>query len=121
MASPCLLGSNGSNIRAVVWSCRCLHPIFSLKVWSESSLASQLDVITIQLSASQLPVIIDEYLCTSSEYFEIDALFDGKPVESVKNGGYVFTGPGVSKEVSSRVLEGMRGDASEEGVAVVKT
>ena len=61
------------------------------------------------------------------EYFEIDALFDGEPVESGENGGDVFTGPGVSEEASSSVLdhlesmEGMRGDASEEGVAVIKT
>ena len=39
----------------------------------------------------------------------------------------MFTGPGVSKEASSRILdhlesmEGMRGDASEEGVTIVKT
>ena len=61
------------------------------------------------------------------EYFEVNALFDREPVEGVENGGNVLTGPGVSEEASSRVLdhlksmEGMRGDASEEGVAVVKT
>lgn len=41
-------------------------PFFALKVWSESSLASQLDLITIQLSASQLQVFIDDYQCTAS-------------------------------------------------------
>ena len=60
------------------------------------------------------------------ESFEIDAMFDGEPVKRVENGGDVFTGPGVGKEAGSRVLdhleslEGMGGDASEEGVAVVK-
>ena len=67
-----------------------------------------------------------ESLKGQEEYFEINALFDGEPVESGENGGDVFTGLGVSKGASSRVLdrlesmEGMRGDASEEGVAVVK-
>ena len=48
-------------------------------------------------------------------------------MEGVANGGDVFMGPGVSEAVSRTVLdhlesmEGMRGDASEEGVAVVKT
>ena len=57
------------------------------------------------------------------ECLENDALFDGEPVE---NGSDVFTGPGVGKEAGSRVLdqlesmEGMRGDASEEGVAIVE-
>ena len=60
------------------------------------------------------------------EYFEVDPLFDGEPVKSLEDGGDVFTGPGVGKEAGSRVLdhlesmEGMGGDASEEGVAVVK-
>ena len=50
-----------------------------------------------------------------------------EPVEGVENGGDVFTGPGVSEKASTRVLdllesmEVKRGDASEEGVAVVKT
>ena len=67
-----------------------------------------------------------ESLKGQEEYFEIDALFDGEPVESGESGGDVVTGLGVSKEESSRVLdhlesiEGMRGDASEEGVAIVK-
>ena len=60
------------------------------------------------------------------EYFEVDALLDGEPVERVENGSDVFTGPGVGKEAGSRVLdhlesmEGMGGDASKEGVAVVE-
>ena len=66
-----------------------------------------------------------ESLESQADYFEIDTLFDGEPVESVENGSDVFTRPGVSEEASGRVLdhlesmEGMRGDASEEGVAVV--
>ena len=61
------------------------------------------------------------------ECLENDALFDGEPVERVENGSDVFTGPGVGKEAGSRVLDqlesmaGMRGDASEEGVAIIKT
>ena len=61
------------------------------------------------------------------EYFEVNALFDREPVEGVENGGDVFTRPGVSEEASSRVLdrlesmEGIRGDASEEGAVVVET
>ena len=60
------------------------------------------------------------------EDFEVDALFDGEPVESEENRSDVFTRPGVSEKVRSRVLdhlesmEGMRGDASEEGIAVIK-
>ena len=60
------------------------------------------------------------------EYFEVDALLDGEPVERVENGSDVFTGPGVGEEAGSRVLdhlesmEGMGGDASKEGVAVVE-
>ena len=52
-------------------------------------------------------------------------LFDGEPVESEENRSDVFTRPGVSEKVRSRVLdhlesmEGMRGDASEEVVAIV--
>ena len=59
------------------------------------------------------------------EDFEVDALFDGEPVESEENRSDVFTRPGVSEKVHSRVLdhlesmEGMRGDASEEVVAIV--
>ena len=59
------------------------------------------------------------------EDFEVDALFDGEPVESEENRSDVFTRPGVSEEASGRVLdhlesmEGMRGDASEEVVAIV--
>ena len=51
---------------------------------------------------------------------------DGEPVESEENRSDVFTRPGMSEKACSRVLdhlesmEGMRGDASEEGVAVVK-
>ena len=57
------------------------------------------------------------------EDFEVDALFDGEPVESEENRSDVFTRPGVCEKARSRVLdsiEGMRGDASEEGVAVIK-
>ena len=56
--------------------------------------------------------------------FEVDALFDGEPVESEENRSDVSR-PGVCEKARSRVLdhlesmEGMRGDASEEGVAVV--
>ena len=59
------------------------------------------------------------------EYFEVDALFE--PVEGVENGGDLFMGLGVSEEASIRVLDrlksmkGMRGDASEEGLAIVET
>ena len=63
---------------------------------------------------------------SQEEYFETHTLFDGEPVEGVEDGSDVFMRAGVSKEACSRVLdhlesmEGMRGDASEEGVAVVK-
>ena len=61
------------------------------------------------------------------QYFEVNALFDGEPVESVENWGDVVTGPGVGEEAGSRVLnhlesmEGVGGDASEEGVAIIQT
>ena len=60
------------------------------------------------------------------EYLEVDALFDGEPVERVEDGSDVFTGPGVGEEAGSRVLdhlksmEGMGSDAGEEGVTVVE-
>lgn len=60
------------------------------------------------------------------EYLEVDALFNGEPVERVKNGSDVIAGPGVGKEAGSRVLdqlesmEGLGGDASEKGVAIVE-
>ena len=60
------------------------------------------------------------------EYIEVNVLFGREPMEGLENGSDVFTGPGVSEEASSRVLdrlksmEGMRDDASEEGVAVVE-
>ena len=41
-----------------------------------------------------------ESLEGQKEYFIFDALFNGKPVESVEKGDDVFTGPGVSEEVS---------------------
>ena len=60
------------------------------------------------------------------EEFEVDALFDGEPVERVEDRGDVVTGPGVSEQAGGRVLdhlesmEGTGGDAGEEGVAVVE-
>ena len=69
---------------------------------------------------------VTESLKGQEEYFEINVLFDWEPVESGENGSNVFTGPGVGNEASSRFLdnlesvEGMRGDAGEEGVAIVK-
>ena len=60
---------------------------------------------------------------SQEEGFEVDTLFDGEPVESEENRSDVFTRPGVCEKARSRVLdsiEGMRGDASEEGVAVIK-
>ena len=56
------------------------------------------------------------------EYLEVDALFNGEPVERLENGSDVFAGPVVGKEAGSRDLdqlesmEGMRSDASEEGL-----
>ena len=63
---------------------------------------------------------------SQEEDFEVDTLFNGEPVESEENRSDVFTRLGISEKAFSRVLdhlesmEGMRGDASEEGVAVVK-
>ena len=59
------------------------------------------------------------------EYFEVDSLFDGQPVEIMEDGGDVLSGAGAGEEAGGRILyilkflEGFGGDALEYAVAII--
>lgn len=46
-------------------------------------------------------------------------MFDGEPMERLKNRSDVFTGPGVSKEAGSRILDHLKSMEAVGGDAVV--
>lgn len=58
---------------------------------------------------------------SEEEYFEADAIFDGRPLKRLQKTSNVFMGPGLSEEVCSKIMKHLVGDTIEERIAIVKT